>query len=109
MRRMGYDQNAINAEKARANVTSSQNQGTAYDAGYTTGVNSQNATYNAAGQDYGQISQPTAGLATAYSNLNTANTNAQKGWGNAIDQATGLVDSTTKTPSSKTASGTLSN
>ena len=99
MRANGFDENAITAERNRAGLISSQNQGTAYDSGMQTGTSTRNSTVGTAGSLYTPVSQPSAGLSSAYSMVNNADTAAQKGWGNAIEQAFGLVNSTTKKPS----------
>lgn len=96
MRTRGFDENAIAAERNRAGLTSSTNQGTSYDAGYQTGTNAKATMLGAAGSNYTQVSQPTAGLSTAYSEAAKSDTAAQKGWGNAIEQAFGITNSTTK-------------
>jgi len=102
MRAQGMDPQAINAELARMDIGNSQNEGTAYDSGYQTGVSNQNATYGAAGSMYGQIGQPSAGLASAYQANNNANSKAQEAAGNMIEQATGILTKTTKaTPEKK--------
>ncbi len=104
MRAQGMDPQAIAAERTRFNVGNSQNEGTAYDSGYQTGVGSKNATYGAAGSMYGQIGQPSAGLASAYLQNNAAKSKAQEAAGNAIEQATGVLTGTTKaTPEKKAA------
>ena len=96
MRAQGMDPQAINAELARMDIGNSQNEGTAYDSGYQTGVSNQNATYGTAGSMYGQVGQPSAGLASAYQANNRANADAQKDAGNMIEQATGILTKTTK-------------
>jgi len=98
MRMHGFDENAIQAEKNKFGIADSQNQGTAYDSGYQTGVNKQNATYGTAGSLYTGVAAPSAGLSTAYTQANEADSKAQQGWGNAIEQAFGVVNDTTKKP-----------
>jgi len=102
MRAQGMDPQAINAELARMDIGNSQNEGTAYDSGYQTGVSNQNATYGTAGSMYGQVGQPSAGLASAYLQNNQANSRAQEAAGNMIEQAGGILTGSTKaTPEKK--------
>ena len=96
LRAHGYDDNYINAMKQKSDLNASQSAGTAYDSGYQSGVNSQNSTYATAGQMYTGVSQPTAGLVSGYQAASNSDANAQKGWGNAIEQAFGVVDDSTK-------------
>lgn len=98
MRANGFDENAITAERNRAGLVSSQNQGTAYDSGMQTGTSTRNSTVGTAGSLYTQVNQPSAGLASSYAAANNADSAAQKGWGNAIEQAFGLVNKTTEKP-----------
>ena len=102
MRASGASQDAIDAERHRSGVMGSQAEGTAYDSGMQSGRSQQNSTYGTAGSMYGGVSQPTAGLATAYSQNNANNAQAQQAAGNAIEQAFGVVNNSTKKPAAAT-------
>lgn len=80
MRAAGYGDAQIQAEKNRMGIVSSQNQGTAYDAGWQTGMNSRNNTYGTAGSMFGQVSAPTDTVGNSYTNLYTT---ARQGQDNA--------------------------
>jgi hypothetical protein len=98
MRAQGASQDAIDAERNRSAVTGSQNEGTAYDAGMQSGRTQQTSTYGTAGSMYGGVSQPTAGLAQAYGDINKENAKAQTAAGNSIEQVFGVANDSTRKP-----------
>lgn len=99
MRAMGKDENYINNEQRRFQLGTSQNQGTAYDSGYTSGVQNQNATYTAAGGMYGQVSDPTAGMYSAYAQQNQ---NRAANIGRGLDDIYGAGTGSNKTGTATT-------
>lgn len=79
LRAQGYDQNYINSMKNKFDVDTSTSAGTAYDSGWQTGNNARTQTYGAAGNMYGSVPVPTAGLQGMYSQLyGNGNENAKK-------------------------------
>ncbi len=73
MRAQGKDDSYINNERRRFDLGTSSNQGTAYDAGWQTGMTSRNNTFSTAGGMYGGVGymgDPTGGMYQTYAQAN---------------------------------------
>lgn len=105
MRNAGMDSYAQLAEARRMNVGGAQNEATAFDSGLKEGRNQRNSTYATAGGMYSQVSTPTAGLASAYGAMSNADRQSQKDWGGAIEDATGITNSSQKKPNQSISTG----
>ena len=73
MRAQGKDDSYINNERRRFDLGTSSNQGTAYDAGWQTGMTSRNNMFSTAGGMYGGVGymgDPTGGMYQTYAQAN---------------------------------------